>query len=112
MGSKNKWFAKFRMFYNHPIVIKAELRKVTNSNNKNFGLVHIWTDLNFNPISDHPDYADYLAEETAIKILLDLEFVSIKEGFDHHNIEDLREVKNQIPTEWIESYNSWTQYKG
>lgn len=99
-----------RTMDNIPYMVIAEIRPVINPNNKNFGKYSIYTNMQYNPIFGLQ--GSYFPKEVAAKLLLDKGFIKVKTDFSQHNIEDIREIKYDIPQGWIDNFNLWANYTG
>ena len=105
-------FGKFYVAFNSPIYMNGDLKQVKNTKHEYFGKWRIATDMHYNPLLDHPKYAEYMDYETAYQILKDLGFVELKEGFDRYDLNDLKEIKSQLSAEWVELTNGGFEVEG
>lgn len=92
--------------------VESEIRVVKNKNNKNFGKVKVYTDMQYNPLIEHASYKTYMSFESAESILNELGFIKVEYMFDQLNINDLKSIKSELPKEWIYNYNLWVNYSG
>lgn len=102
---KTTTFAHFKIFYNNPITVLAYLKEGKNG-------ISLHTDMQFNPLHEHVLYSENMTESDARQIMKDLNFIEVKDGFDSHDVDHLREIKSQLPAAWIENHNSWATYTG
>ena len=105
---KNLKFALPLTLHLNTYFVIAELRFLK----KRPELCSLSTDMQYNPILDHELYNEYLSEDTAKQILFDLGFFEVKDNFDGHSIEDLREIKDKLSGNWVELYNLSANYTG
>lgn len=93
---------------NPSVLMQLEIRVVGNRESDYYGLCRIYMDSHYNPILNEIDrinMARMITTEEAEQILKNFNCIQVKEGFDQYNIDDMKEIKDQLPVEWINGYN-------
>lgn len=103
-------FVKPLILGNNSYFVCAELNKVLNKKHKNFGQFTISMDMQYNPFHEHKLADEYLTKQQGIDLLNELGFIQVKHNFDEYNVEDIIEIKNILPKEWFEIFESWLEY--
>lgn len=109
---KNQRFVLPLTTSNKAYFVVSEIRYVINKNQKEFGNVSIFIDMQYNPLLEDADYSRYMKIEEAERLLKNHGFIKVSDDFDKYDIESLKKIKSQLPEKWIENYNLWANYTG
>lgn len=105
---ETKRFVKFWLFEGAPrpaVSSIAELRPVRNKKDKYYGHYSLYNSSYFAPLDDFARNK-YFTKEEGEKLLSRYDFIAVKPDFDENSMDDLREIKSQIPEEWIKWHNA------